>query len=72
MDEIEGLELPDELLEDVTGGMSDRLKNWADMAINRCKELGFSKEWALRRIPPYLTASDQLRDEVKAYVMEHF
>ena len=66
---FEGIELPDELLEGITGGvLTDEVRNVLDQAIPLLKQKGTSLELALEIFSK--TDDQQLREDTLAYIRE--
>lgn len=66
---FEGIELPDELLEGITGGvLTDEVRNVLDQAIPLLKQKGTTMELALEIFSK--TEDQQLREDTQAYIRE--
>ena len=66
---FEGIELPDELLEGITGGvLTDEVRNVLDQAIPLQKQKGTTMELALEIFSK--TEDQQLREDTLAYIRE--
>lgn len=66
---FEGIELPDELLEGITGGvLTDEVRNVLDQAIPLLKQKGTTLERALEIFS--LTEDQELREDSLAYIKE--
>lgn len=66
---FEGIELPDELLEGITGGvLTDEVRNVLDQAIPLLKQKGTTMELALEIFSK--TEDQQLREDTLAYIRE--
>ena len=66
---FEGIELPDELLEGITGGvLTDEVRNVLDQAIPLLKQKGTTIELALEIFSK--TEDQQLREDTLAYIRE--
>ena len=66
---FEGIELPDELLEGITGGvLTDEVRNVLDQAIPLLKQKGTTLERALEIFSK--TEDQQLREDTLAYIRE--
>ncbi len=66
---FEGIELPDELLEGITGGvLTDEVRNVLDQAIPLLKLKGTTLERALEIFSQ--TEDPQLREDTLAYIKE--
>ena len=66
---FEGIELPDELLEGITGGvLTDEVRNVLDQAIPLLKQKGTTMELALEIFSK--TEDQQLREDMLAYIRE--
>ena len=67
--ENKNLELPDELLEGITGGvLTDEVRNVLDQAIPLLKQKGTTMELALEIFSK--TEDQQLREDTLAYIRE--
>ena len=66
---FEGIEIPDELLEGITGGvLTDEVRNVLDQAIPLLKQKGTTIELALEIFSK--TEDQQLREDTLAYIRE--
>ena len=66
---FEGIELPDELLEGITGGvLTDEVRNVLAQAIPLLKQKGTTMELALEIFSK--TEDQQLREDTLAYIRE--
>ena len=66
---FEGIELPDELLEGITGGvLTDEVRNVLDQAIPLLNQKGTTMELALEIFSK--TEDQQLREDTLAYIRE--
>ena len=66
---FEGIELPDELLEGITGGvLTDEVRNVLDQGIPLLKQKGTTIELALEIFSK--TEDQQLREDTLAYIRE--
>ena len=66
---IEGIEIPDELLEGITGGvLTDEVRNVLDQAIPLLKQKGTTIELALEIFSKM--EDQQLRENTLAYIRE--
>ena len=66
---FEGIELPGELLEGITGGvLTDEVRNVLDQAIPLLKQKGTTMELALEIFSK--TEDQQLREDTLAYIRE--
>lgn len=66
---FEGIEIPDELLESIAGGvLTDEVRNVLDQAIPLLKQKGTTMELAIEIFSK--TEDQQLREDTLAYIRE--